>query len=62
MPTGSVDRGWKFTGSSASSGAPLLVSRPWSTSSEVIWVTSPLVTYDCGQPGAIPGPVYSEVS
>ena len=40
---GSVDRGRKLPGSSASSGAPLGVSRPWSTSSGVIAVTLPVV-------------------
>ena len=40
---GSSDRGRKLPGSSASSGAPPGVSRPWSTSSEVIAVTLPVV-------------------
>ena len=57
MPTGSADRARKLTGSSASSGVPAAVSRPWSTSSEVICVTSPLVTYDPGHPGAMAVPV-----
>ena len=37
-------RGRKLPGSSASWGAPLAVSRPWSTSSDSIGVTLPLVT------------------
>ena len=36
--------GWEFCQSSASCGAPLGVSRPWSTSSELIGVTLPVVT------------------
>ncbi len=50
-------RARKLVGSSASSGVSLVVTRPWSTSSEVMSVTSPVVTYDSGQPGARPGPV-----
>ncbi len=37
-------RGTVLPGSSASCGAPLAVSRPWSTSSELIGVTLPVVT------------------
>ena len=38
------ERGRKFCGSSASCGVPAAVSRPWSTSSEVIGVTLPVLT------------------
>jgi len=38
------ERGRKLTGLSASSGLPDAVSRPWSTSSEVMGVTLPVVT------------------
>ncbi len=41
---GVIVRGRRFPGSSASSGAPPRVSRPWSTSSELIGVTLPVVT------------------
>ena len=40
---GVVDLGRKLRGSSASCGAPERVSRPWSTSSEVIGVTLPVL-------------------
>ncbi len=41
---GVKERGRKLTGLSASSGLPDAVSRPWSTSSEVMGVTLPVVT------------------
>ena len=41
MAAGSVERGCRLYGSSESSGVPAAVSRPWSTSSETIGVTSP---------------------
>ena len=41
---GVKERGPEVAGSSASSGLPDAVSRPWSTSSEVIGVTLPVVT------------------
>ncbi len=40
---GTADRGRKLLGSSASCGLPEGVSRPWSTSSEVIGVTLPVL-------------------
>jgi hypothetical protein len=43
-PAGSSDRGRRLYGSSESSGAPDFPSRPWSTSSELIGVTSPVLT------------------
>ena len=41
---GVSDRGRRFPGSSASCGDPLRVSLPWSTSSEVIGETLPVLT------------------
>ena len=41
---GSVERGCRLYGSSESSGVPAAVSRPWSTSSDTIGVTSPELT------------------
>ena len=44
MPAGSVVRARRLYGSSESSGAPAVVSRPWSTSRAAIGVTSPVLT------------------
>ncbi len=41
---GVTDRGRRFPGSSASCGAPLRVSLPWSTSRDVIGLTFPVLT------------------